>query len=119
MRHRLDLVNATRARRRVEMECEKALASIERAYLQMGEPFPHESRGAGPFADFSGVYRGLCERCPGCPGYDLPRCQHEPTLLSLCAHCGSDAKAHELARTEKDKKADREDDILKNHKWDS
>lgn len=118
MRERLERVAATRQKRRVEMECEKNLASLSRAYALIGEPFPPEPR-TGPFADFSGVLRGHCLLFNGCPGFELPKCHHEPRLMSLCVHCGCDATAHEQMRTEDDQKAEREDDILKNYKWDS
>ena len=86
--------------------------------MQISEAFPPEPRQGGPFQDFSGKLRGHCHRCNGCPGYDMPRCTHEPSLLGLCVHCGCDAHEHEAMRAEADKSAEREDDILKHHKWD-
>ena len=38
--------------------------------------------------------------------------------MRLCAHCGADNEQHEAVRTEADKKADLEDDIMKNYKYD-
>ena len=119
MRERIERVASTRIQRKVEAECEKNLAALSGAYMRMGETWPHEARSGGPFCDFYGKARGQCKYeflC--CPGYDIPKCSHEMSLMRLCAHCGADNEQHEAVRTEADKKADLEDDIMKNYKYD-
>ena len=105
-------------RAQVLAECETNLAALQRAYASAGEAFPPEARPGGPFADFSGQLRGHCPRCNGCPGYELPRTAHEPRLLTLCAHCGCDAAAHELMRSRKDAADEKADDIMKSYRYD-
>ena len=117
MRERLERVTTTREQRKIFVECDRNLGSLRRAYELINEPFPPPVGTGGPFADFHGALRGHCNRCNGCPGYDLPRCQHEPSLMGLCVHCGCEGGAHEPMRSEadrnRDRKAEREDDIMK------
>ena len=119
MRDRLTELAAVRHQRKVEQECEKRLADLGRAYMQGGETFPPPVRPKGPFKDFHGVLRGHCPRCNGCPGYDLPKCAHEPNLMLMCVHCGCDAKDHEAMRTDTEKASEVADDVLKSFKYDS
>ena len=119
MRNRREDLATERRRRRVEAECEKRLAEMSRAYLQIQELFPPLVRPNGPFSDFHGTLRGHCSQCNGCPGYELPKCSHEPNLMLMCAHCGCDAKDHEAMRTASERTEEINDDVLKSFKFDS
>ena len=119
MRNRREDLATERRRRRVEAECEKRLAEMSRAYLQIQELFPPLVRPNGPFSDFHGTLRGHCSQCNSCPGYELPKCSHEPNLMLMCAHCGCDAKDHEAMRTASERTEEINDDVLKSFKFDS
>ena len=113
IRERIEGVARTREARRVEADCERKLGELKAALERCGEAFPAPIRPNGPFMDFHGKVRGQCPRCNTCPGYDLPRTPHEQSLLILCVHCGCDAAAHEMMRTEAERRAEQQDDILR------
>jgi hypothetical protein len=117
MADRLQRVERARVALKVEKDCEKRLAELAREYEVAREPFPPPVCSGGPFADSNGILRGGCPRCGCCPGFELPRLAHAPHLLLRCVHCGCDAKEHEEIRTEAERRAERDDDILKNHVW--